>query len=315
MEVLREEKLFTYIPTCEEIEEILESAPNTKINIANTKTACFASELDHLICFGEHICGVNITIDVGDEEECEALRAFPNLQYLRLKFASDTFSIDGYGAFLGWLINADELQCISLDALPNDEWEGIDLLVNTFSLNKKMPVSFFIKNRKKGRLKLNYETNFHNIPMLQVFTVREIELSKQGLQRQAVSTDCIKDIEAIELLYSGEIEIEDNDWQLHAKKLNVRHNEEIVFIFEGRDDAGHFSCEGRCYWKEVEGGFYFAARVPIVYRDYPNDNEDYCSIKISDISISRDGECNLSGEWLQNKYIWKFDGVLRKRHS
>lgn len=307
-----EDYFFSEIPTYKDVEDILHLSPTAKINLANTKQANSTIELEHLRKFGKSINGINIEIDSGDDEELELLHAFSDLQLLRISFRQEKYKISEYPYFLNWLSDMETLKAISLETFPETESHGLNLLALYFGLNKCMPVHLFIKNNKRGNLELNYDIDFERFNMLKVIAVNNVELSDYGIEKFHRSNNILKNIEPTELNYKGEIEVEDNAWVLKAKRLILYPMKEIVFAFEGSDDSGIFTCEGRCLWRDLEGGFYFASRLPVIYREYPNNVDNYCSIKIRSISIDIKGVCSFKGEWLQNNDCWNIDGDLSK---
>jgi hypothetical protein len=307
MEVV-DEKLFSYIPTYEEVACILDSHPNSKINIANTKEPYDLIELEQLRVFGSEINGINLSLDTDD---IEFIYAFSNIEHLRLSFTNTNYQISDFENFLFWVSESYSLSNIFLETVPENKYHNIEVLALNFALNKKMPVSLFLKNWK-GKFAVDYRMDLDHLKMLTVSVVKKIELHKLGLQKQMLSTKPVKAIAPAELRYKGEVEVEDNEWELNVTTLMFQSKKEIIFRFEGKDESGTFTCEGRCEWKDLENGFYFVSRVPVNYREFPNGDQDFCSVKIRTITIDANGNCNFSGEWLQNHYTWKIEARLSK---
>jgi hypothetical protein len=114
-----------------------------------------------------------------------------------------------------------------------------------------------------------------------------------------------------ERIYSGEIEVEDNDFELTAKRLVVR-SEGILVVFEGSDEFGFFKAEGEA--KITEHGFYLIHQLPLVYSLYGHD--DLASIRIHSISFSkRETRCRISGRWIQSRVEWNLRGNLKQINS
>ena len=108
--------------------------------------------------------------------------------------------------------------------------------------------------------------------------------------------------------YSGEVEVEDDVFELRVERLIIREGE-IAFVFRGKDESGEFRIEGRAT-KSVYG-FYMAPKLPLFYSQYAG--EDVASIKIDgikEITGKKKNKCEISGTWIQSGDSWGFTGEL-----
>ena len=111
--------------------------------------------------------------------------------------------------------------------------------------------------------------------------------------------------------FSGDIEIQDDEWQLHAKQFIVREGE-ISFHFVGHDDGGDFKASGKA--KKTDSGVWEDKDVKIEYLQ----RVDYiCSIRIEKCEVKNDSLCEIEGVWSEKNSDgdldeWRFDGDLTK---
>ncbi|MGI2168634.1 hypothetical protein ACROAE_00280 [Shewanella sp. MF05960] len=318
---MMQEVVFDTIPTFDEVNSIVEGNPNAFINLANVSPGFYLCEIEYLSVFSHNINGLNILFDCDDESELELIWTFHNLAYLRIEFQHQSVQFENY--FLSWLINENELQALSLETNPDIYGDGISLLATYLgNSNKKRPVSLFINNEHDNHL-----IDFNCYPMLRVFEAKnsrkakgrrlgnrnyKVELSAKGLQQQLMKGKTLKKIDPLELQFVGFFDIKDDDWELKAQSFSFNAYKEIIFMLQGVDESGEFSCEGRCNWNDAENGFYFASKIPIKYNDYTHD-DNFCSIKLTSVFISSNGECLVTGEWLQNGYSWKISAALENK--
>lgn len=107
--------------------------------------------------------------------------------------------------------------------------------------------------------------------------------------------------------YSGDIEVEDNEFTLHADQFIIRENE-ISFELSGAEEV-KFKIEGIA--KKTEHGFYMAPRLPIAYEQHKG--EYIASVRIDSLSFSEKmHRCTVEGVWIENNQSWSFSGNLRK---
>jgi hypothetical protein len=170
MELPLKEVMFEYVPTTLEVETLLKQTPSAKINIANTKHACYISQIKHLTHYGHCINGINIEIGMCDESELEPLWSFLELDFLRISFASKDVLEHDYKGFLTWLENADKLEALSVETQPIHHENGLHLLSIYFVSSKQFPVSLFIKNKVTTM-------SIPELPSLQVFHNAKVKMS------------------------------------------------------------------------------------------------------------------------------------------
>ena len=115
-------------------------------------------------------------------------------------------------------------------------------------------------------------------------------------------------------VFSGDIEIQDDEWQLHAKQFIVREGE-ISFHFVGHDNWGDFNATGIA--KKDDSGFWIGRDIPLKYDHYMEWESDICSIRIEKCEVKNDSRCEIEGIWYEKNSDgdsdeWHFKGVLTK---
>ena len=118
--------------------------------------------------------------------------------------------------------------------------------------------------------------------------------------------------------FSGDIEIQDDEWRLDAKQFIVREGE-ISFHFVGHDNWGDFNAAGIA--KKDASGFWIGRDLPLKYHQYMEGDGDIFSIRIEKCEVKNDSRCEIEGIWFEenfdddsdgNSKKWHFKGVLTK---
>lgn len=110
------------------------------------------------------------------------------------------------------------------------------------------------------------------------------------------------------MVYAGELEVEEGDFTLNAKRFITREDE-ISFLFEGIDEYGGFLIEGIA--EKSSHGFYIAPKCELKYSTYSSD--DKASVRIDSVELSpKRNKCKISGLWIQDGDSWGFSGTLSK---
>ncbi len=113
--------------------------------------------------------------------------------------------------------------------------------------------------------------------------------------------------------YSGEVEVEDNDFAMEFERFIIRENE-IAIAGSGDDEDGAFkfeSLEGTGQKNEL--GQYNIA-IKFVYPDYrlgnkPWEGQGIIVIQSAEETPKRQ-KCSVKGEWRQDGDSWKFMATL-----
>ena len=118
------------------------------------------------------------------------------------------------------------------------------------------------------------------------------------------------------LRYSGDLKIEDDEFELVAESLIIRESE-IAFEFSGHyvdvdDEHYSFRCEGVA--KKHQSGHvsgYLAEKIRLVYEGYREDHEEIANIFFIKVEPSDNkGTCKVSGNWMEDKERYSVKGVL-----
>lgn len=307
---------FDDLPSEEEIENILGNDSETIINLANTKQSYSSSELNYLSCYADNINGLNINIDTGDKYDIKDLWSFINISYLRLDLQTYETILDD-GDFLSWLLEADNLEAVSIEKLPSDE--TLHIISSYISLDKKFPVYLFITRKNRRRISRNRKNSpslyIPPVGLLRAFFVEKIFLNKEKIDEESKNNkNIINKTDHSQFHYYGDVDVAQQKIYLYVESLNIKLHEEIVVTFEGRNINGKFHLEARCLWRNDEGGFYFSSKNIINYKD-PYIKEDLCSIKIIDVIINKDGELKFSGIWLTHEENIQINANLKREKS
>lgn len=108
--------------------------------------------------------------------------------------------------------------------------------------------------------------------------------------------------------YSGELEIENEDFYLYADRLIVRDGA-IAFMFSGSDEHGDFRIDGVAIQTIQENCV--TSQIKLAYQKYISS--DLASIQFDVISqTNKNLRCKVKGKWLQYGDTWSFSGNLRK---
>ena len=122
--------------------------------------------------------------------------------------------------------------------------------------------------------------------------------------------------------FSGDIEIQDDEWQLHAKQFIVREGE-ISFHFVGHHaEWGIFEAKKDAKAKyHADSGFWIGRDLPLKYDQCMEWDGDIFSIRIEKCEVKNDSRCEIEGIWFEenfdddsdgNSKKWHFKGVLTK---
>lgn len=109
-------------------------------------------------------------------------------------------------------------------------------------------------------------------------------------------------------VYTGDIQVENGDFELKAERFIVRDNE-YSFVFSGSDEFGKFIIEGLAV--KTEAGFHIAPKLELKYSQY--SGTDTASIRIDNAVISPKKEsCQIKGGWIQSGDLFNFSANLKK---
>jgi|GEM_PF-2243482 len=297
----------------ENIIDRLESDEPIFLNLVDTEYAYSPTELEHLSSYGEQISGLSIGIDCCDEEELSPLWAFHRIKHLRIHFSDTPIGPRDFGYLLSLLSNFNSLTVLILETLPFGGEDYLSNLASTITIPKSQPITLALE-KPRGPIR-GKKVSHPQIPELSRLQVLYFKRRRGSLGRVLSLNSILESkhktqkFEAKEMQYSGSLIVEDNEWDLEVKSINIDPLNEVVVSFEGVDEDGDFSCAGRCLWNDKEGGFFFGRWLPIHYRDYTGE-PDKASVRFSEFSFSPDGSCMLSGEWMQNGGNWKIEGKL-----
>ncbi len=113
-------------------------------------------------------------------------------------------------------------------------------------------------------------------------------------------------------VYSGDIEVNDNDFYMKFERFIVR-DKELSFNILGDDEFGDFTLEGVA--TKLPNGEY-RADTKVIYSSYKSNKEDDQStvsiIIDSVVESSNQASCLVKGRWLENQDTWKFQGEIEK---
>lgn len=311
------EILLNKIPPEEKIESLLKGNPNIKINLANTEEPFFLGEFEYLEYYSENINGLNIELDTCDQYEIQELWRFIDLKYLKLTFPKYIISEGEYEYLPSWLMNAKNLKGLFFLSLPNDNDLFIDVLFTSFSLDKNFPVYLFIKEEKKRKKVKSATSSFPDIPpvsLLNVFSCPDAEMSDRGIKNAIQQYEKIQSVDPKEVQYYGNLAVESNFLQLSVSSLNVDIYKEVVIRFEGKKGADKFFCGCRCKWNDAEHGFYFASHNTLEFQQRKT-KRSFFSLKINNLTITENGDCEIYAEWLENSNNYKVEGTLEKQKT
>ena len=308
------EMLLSTYPSTEELESLISEDETLQLNLANCPQPI--DDLDILRSFAEHISGLYIELDTLDQYDLEPLYCFRNLQYLRIKLVSGEVDSQDLDAWYGWCANvSDSLDAVAVN-IPIWHQEVFYLWLHGLVACRKSPLTLVLQSGKRKK-RVKESTEFPADPLLQVVFKSRIELSREGMN-SIDEKDKQTHIDPRKLQYTGPVDVvlddDEEPWILDVNQISIDLNNVIVFEMSGIDDAGKFLCEGRAEWNCAENGFYFSARRPLDYQRYSKEANagDYVSVKFFAPGFDSNGNCHLSGLWMQNGYEWRFRGLLAR---
>ncbi len=107
-------------------------------------------------------------------------------------------------------------------------------------------------------------------------------------------------------VYTGDIQIEDADFDLTANQFIVR-DDEFSLAFSGVDEFGSFKIEGVA--TKSEAGFYMAPKLKLNYLS--EAGSDTASIRLDTVKLSpKENKCFIKGVWIQDGESWGFSANL-----
>ena len=295
-----------------DFEELVEKNPDFYFNLANTAQPFSPVELSEVCCYGDKFKGLNLALDCFDREEIEELWAFTKIEYLRLSFTDCDIESQEFSSFQSWLLQLSDLKAVVISNLPTDK-KLINYIVQSLSVHKPYPLTVIYDSKiKRKKTRKGLDNNI--LPISEsgnanIYQAAKVILTEEGIRNVIQNGKRLRCTSSKELQYAGHLEVETGDWTLNVISLYFDEFKEIVVTLEGFDEDGKFSCMCRCEWHDVEGGFYFASRIPINYAEYKADSE-VISLKFNRVRIDSSGHCDIEGFWLQGGEEWAIDGKL-----
>lgn len=110
--------------------------------------------------------------------------------------------------------------------------------------------------------------------------------------------------------FSGEVEVEDGEFEMAFKELIVRSGE-VGFQLQGHDvDWGVFHVSGTA--AKLPMGEGFSAEAVAEYEDCPpGDARTEFSLLLEKVEVLDDGQtCRVVGAWIERPDRWPFSGTL-----
>jgi len=121
----------------------------------------------------------------------------------------------------------------------------------------------------------------------------------------------------MEIAYSGDMKVENDDFTMEFLRFSVRKNE-FAFEIAGSDEEGIFKTEGVA--RKNEHGKYLA-NVEVEYPEYREQHayqkdtawKEPGVIVIDEAKkITKSNKCKVIGKWLQDGCEWGFEGTLNR---
>lgn len=113
--------------------------------------------------------------------------------------------------------------------------------------------------------------------------------------------------------YSGNLDIEDHEFELFAERLIIRTTE-IAFVLYGADQYGDFRVEGNAV--ENRNGTWLSNYVTVNYLNYNDKGRSEAKIQFDEIQRTpKNLRCKVVGKWIEAGEIWNFTGQLSKYNA